>query len=105
MHFLSKFVGVLPAIISKIVSLSLSKKVTLVYSRFPTLKRPLTFLGKQSSQLLVIAPLLGGLNASISVMQHCGQLKMLCLSDEQSIQDPKKLLELFDLNMKAVLSE
>ena len=30
-HFLSKCVGFLPAIVSKIISLSLSKKVTLVY--------------------------------------------------------------------------
>ena len=47
-HFLSKFVGFLPAIVSKIISLSLSKKVTLVYSKYPALKNPLKFLGKES---------------------------------------------------------
>jgi hypothetical protein len=35
MHLLSKLTGLLPALISKIISLDLSKKVTLVYSKFP----------------------------------------------------------------------
>ena len=101
-HFLSKVVGILPAIVSKIISLSLSKKITLVYSKYPALKTPLTFLGKQSQGLYLLAPLLGGLNASVSVMTHGDTLKVLCLSDEQSIRDPKVLMRLFNANLDLI---
>jgi hypothetical protein len=46
MHLLSKLTGLLPALITKIISLDLSKKVSLVYCKFPQLKTPLSFTGK-----------------------------------------------------------
>ncbi len=46
MHLLSKLTGFLPALITKIISLDLSKKVSLVYCKYPPIKTPLSFAGK-----------------------------------------------------------
>jgi hypothetical protein len=88
MHLLSKLSGLLPSLISKIISLDLSKKVSLVYCKFPPLKTPLTFTGKKSKSFIIMAPLLGCLNACVSLMFHDGKAKLACLSDEACISDP-----------------
>lgn len=96
MHLLSKLTGLLPALITKIISLDLSKKVSLVYCKFPQLKIPLTFAGKQSKNFIIMAPLLGCLNPCISLVFHNGNAKLICLSDEACISEPQKLMALFD---------
>lgn len=105
MHLLSKITGILPALLSKIISLDLSRKVSLVYSKFPPLKTPLTFLGKQSSQFLILAPLMGGLNPNINIVFHCGMVKLLCLSDESCISDPQLLISFFNRNVEMLLKK
>jgi hypothetical protein len=105
MHLLSKLTGLLPALITKIISLDLSKKVSLVYSKFPPLKTPLTFTGKKSKSFIISAPLLGCLNACISVVQHAGTIKIVCLSDEACISDPKLLMKMFDTNALNLLTK
>jgi hypothetical protein len=105
MHLLSKLSGLLPALLSKIISIDLSKKVSLVYSKFPQLKQPLSFGGKKSHQLLMLAPLLGGINPSITLMQHCDHFKLLCLSDEACIEQPRMLMQLFDFKCHELLSK
>ena len=92
MQLLSKLTGLLPALITKIISLDLSKKVSLVYCKYPPIKTPLSFTGKKSKSFIIMAPLLGCLNACISLVFHNGNAKFLCLSDEASITDPKQLM-------------
>jgi hypothetical protein len=96
MHYLSKLTGLLPALISKIISLDLSRKVSLVYCKYPPLKTPLTFTGKQSKSFIILAPMLGCLNACVSLVFHNDNAKMLCLSDEACINEPSLLMSLFD---------
>lgn len=103
MHLLSKLTGLLPALITKIISLDLSRKVSLVYSKFPPLKTPLTFTGKKSKSFIIMAPLLGCLNACLSVVFHIDHAKLLCLSDEACISDPRLLMKIFDQNVAGLL--
>jgi hypothetical protein len=105
MHLLSKLTGLLPALITKIISLDLSKKVSLVYCKYPPLKTPLSFTGKQSKSFIIMAPLLGCLNPCISLVFHNGNAKMLCLSDEACISEPQQLMKLFDQNIQSLLSK
>ena len=105
MHLLSKLTGLLPALITKIISLDLSRKVSLVYSKFPPLKSPLTFTGKKSKSFIMFAPLLGCLNACVSVVFHAQHAKILCLSDEACIADPKLLMKMFDANVANLLNK
>jgi hypothetical protein len=65
----------------------------------------MTFTGKKSRQFLILSPLLGGLNACVSVVVHTGMIKLICLSDEASIGDPRLLMKYFDQNAQSLLKK
>ena len=105
MHLLSKLTGLLPALVSKLISLTLSKKVSLVYQKFPALKSPLVYTGKKSKSFMILAPMLGCLNPSVSVVFHERTMKLLCLSDVACIAEPQLLVKMFDKNVETLLAK
>lgn len=104
-YFLVKITTLLPTVLAKLVSLDMTRKISLVFSNVPGPKKPLIISGKTVHSIVFFAPGMGNLNASLNIVSHADVLKVACVSDNSLIQDPALMIDLFEKNFEVIMED
>lgn len=100
-----KLTTLMPTVLSKLISMDMTNKISLIFSNVPGPKQPLVIAGETVQKLVFFAPGMGSLNASLNICSHADILKVGCVSDDSLINDPAFLIELFEKNFDKLLKE
>lgn len=95
--------GVLPAVVERLVLRLLGSKATLVLTNVPGPSAPLAFAGSDVRELQYWVPQTDGVGVGVSILSYAGQVTLGVAADAVALPDPGRLVEAFRRELDAQL--
>lgn len=91
-----RLVGLLPALVDRLLLGFFGAKATLVATNLPGPRQPLELSGHRLQKIAYWVPMSGRLGLGVSFLSYAGNLQMGVISDAGLIPDPGRLVDLFE---------
>ena len=94
--WLIRLLGVLPGWLNHVLLSFFGSKATLVATNLPGPRQTLHFAGRRLEKMAYWVPTTGRLGLGISLLSYAGHLQVGIISDTGLVEDPERLIELFE---------
>ena len=98
-----KALGRGPARLERLVSNFFTRKASVVISNVPGPRAPVYFGGKEIREVMFWAPHPGKLGMSLSILTYAGTVRMGARADVGTIDNPRRIVELFEAELSVIL--
>ena len=100
-----KALGRGPASLERLVSNIFSRKASVVISNVPGPRAPVYFGDKEIREVMFWAPHPGKLGLSLSILTYAGTIRMGARADVGTIDNPRRIVELFEAELPVILGD